>query len=235
MGYIYMITNLVNKKRYIGQTSVKYASVRWGNHRSSAKKVKKHPLYYSMNKYGLENFEFKVILKNVPDDLLNHYEIIWIDKFNTLLPNGYNIVKGGISLKGRDNPMYGKTPWNKGRRLTKEEKDNLSNKFTYERRKEQRALMSGSNNPMYGKKSHFKNHKISSISKNIYNQPTNLRVVMIDIKTGLELICFVSLGQASKFIRENTKFTKADYSTINKVCKGINKTAYGFKWEYINT
>jgi len=53
-----------------------------------------------MQKYGLENFTFECIEK-LPDGStlkdLNNREVYWIQKLNTLCPNGYNIKIGGDS------------------------------------------------------------------------------------------------------------------------------------------
>jgi len=37
---------------------------------------------------------------------------------------------------------------------------------------------------------------------------------------------------AAKWVSENTEYTKADYSTVRKVCKGLGNTAYGYKWRF---
>lgn len=116
MGYIYKIVNMVNGKMYIGQTMVKYPNTRWANHKNSAKNGKDQPLYRAMRKYGIDNFKFVIMLKNIPVDKLDFYERLWIKKLNTQVPNGYNISPGGGVLRGKDNPMYGKTPWNKGKK-----------------------------------------------------------------------------------------------------------------------
>ena len=237
MGYIYLITNNVNGKSYVGQTSSKYVSIRWGNHRAEARRRKNHPLYNSINKYGIDNFSFEVLLEDVSDDELDYYERLWISKLNTLIPNGYNIANGGTHLKGEDNPMHGKTPWNKGIPLSEEAKINLSDKFTEERKSKQSDAIKSGEHPFSktnGKNTLFKGkkHKKESISSNALSQKNRKSVVMINKDTNEEIMCFVSLGQASKYIKENTKYIKADYATINKVCKGINKSAYGYCWKF---
>ena len=46
-----------------------------------------------MNKYGIENFVVKELIKCEVDEL-NSYEIMFIEKLNTY-HNGYNTTKGG--------------------------------------------------------------------------------------------------------------------------------------------
>jgi len=46
----------------------------------------------SVNKYGVDNFDFEIIEDNVKDiDELNKLEIKYAEKYNTYRPNGYNI------------------------------------------------------------------------------------------------------------------------------------------------
>lgn len=97
MGYIYKITNEINKKIYIGQSKnpIKY---RWQHHQWKAKHPEKqetdYPLYRSMRKYGLENFSIALI-EEIEDSLLNEREKHWIMKFDCIAPKGYNCCEGG--------------------------------------------------------------------------------------------------------------------------------------------
>ena len=77
-GYIYVIENLINHKKYVGQTQNKYPNTRWSNHKLTARNGNNLPLYRAIRKYGEENFVFKIILKNIPLDKLDFYEILWI-------------------------------------------------------------------------------------------------------------------------------------------------------------
>lgn len=97
-GYIYKITNLINKKVYIGQTRYSIAK-RWSNHLNSYKHLDlySYPLYFAMNKYGVENFRIEEIEK-CKESELNDKEIYWIDFFDSY-NNGYNATKGGDGYK----------------------------------------------------------------------------------------------------------------------------------------
>ena len=88
---IYKITNKINGKIYIGQSTNCYG--RWLQHRS-ASKTDNRPLYQDMRKYGLDNFTFKIIEK-MPAYLLNTREQEYIQKYDCMYPKGYNIEKGG--------------------------------------------------------------------------------------------------------------------------------------------
>lgn len=94
MGYIYCITNLINGKRYVGKTTYSVTR-RFQEHCRDYKKERceKRPLYDAMNKYGIENFVVEELLK-CPNEELNSYEIMYIDKLETF-HKGYNATKGG--------------------------------------------------------------------------------------------------------------------------------------------
>ena len=94
MGYIYCITNLINEKKYVGKTTYSVTK-RFQEHCRDCKRERceKRPLYDAMNKYGVENFVVEELLE-CPNEELNSYEIMYIDKLETF-HNGYNATKGG--------------------------------------------------------------------------------------------------------------------------------------------
>lgn len=97
MGYIYTITNKTDNKTYVGQT-VRELDTRWKDHlkkRSNCRYLKS-----AINKYGVDNFVFKLVCITF-DNMLDDMEIQYIQKYNCLVPNGYNLRLGGNS--GRHN------------------------------------------------------------------------------------------------------------------------------------
>ena len=91
MTGIYKITNKINGKVYIGQ-SVNIQR-RWRNHKSAINDS--FPIHKAFKKYGLENFDFEVLEECCIEDLSKR-EQYYILYFNSLVPNGYNIVFGDI-------------------------------------------------------------------------------------------------------------------------------------------
>ena len=95
---IYKIQNKINGKIYIGQSI--HIEERWQQHRNNSrnKNSKKtyYPLYCSMRKYGIENFDFS-ILEDCAEEELNEKEKYWIEFYSSMLPNGYNHTLGGSS------------------------------------------------------------------------------------------------------------------------------------------
>ena len=100
IGYIYKITNLINNKCYIGQTT-KSIEERWNRHKQDAFRKERHsydyPLYRAIRKYGIENFKIEQIEKSLISDL-NNKEIYWINFYNSY-HNGYNQTLGGDGTK----------------------------------------------------------------------------------------------------------------------------------------
>lgn len=87
---IYSITNTINNKKYIGSTAKSFNS-RWKKHITNLKNGghASHHLQNSWNKYGEENFEFKI--EEVVDSLENllNLERDYITKYDSY-NNGYN-------------------------------------------------------------------------------------------------------------------------------------------------
>lgn len=96
LGIIYIITNKVNSKVYIGQTR-KSLSERMRHHFSKYETCTK--LRKAIEQYGKDNFIYNV-LELVPYSELNDREAFYIERYNSI-ENGYNIKKGNSKFKGR--------------------------------------------------------------------------------------------------------------------------------------
>ena len=95
MGFIYKITNTISKKCYIGETVKPDPEKRWIQHKNTIKRGIGCPaLQDAVKKYGIDNFRFDVLLICFDEDRFK-YEIEYIKKYNTVVPNGYNILEGG--------------------------------------------------------------------------------------------------------------------------------------------
>ena len=95
MAYIYRIKNKITKKSYIGESKKKDVKWRWSEHKKTIENNKGCPaLRDAVKKYGIENFEFSIIIICFDDERFK-YEKEYIKKYNTVVPNGYNITNGG--------------------------------------------------------------------------------------------------------------------------------------------
>lgn len=94
---IYIFTNKINGKVYVGQSI--YPESRKIQH-INASKTKDYLFYRALRKYGIENFEFQVIEKDIHVDKIGERERYWIKKLNSKAPNGYNSTDGGEGCPG---------------------------------------------------------------------------------------------------------------------------------------
>jgi len=157
-GIIYIATNLLNGKQYVGQTT-RTLKERFKSHKYHKQNT---PFTNAIHKYGIENF--KQIYFSCPIDELSFYERFLIKELNTLAPKGYNLTNGGEhyefakevknrlrknhadfngdknpnfdnhKIAGKNNPFYGKT-----------HSQEIKNKLSKDRI--ERGLSRGENNP----------------------------------------------------------------------------------------
>lgn len=95
MVQIYRILNIVTNKSYVGK-SVNYIK-RFERHKKAAQNKINRRLYDSMNHHGIDKFQLILIedLGNVTRAEANIRETYWVEVLDTLMPNGYNMTKGG--------------------------------------------------------------------------------------------------------------------------------------------
>ena len=93
-GKIYLITNDVNSKVYVGQT-IQTLNKRFNGHCCYSKSDRSSNMYikWAFHKYGRDKFHI-TLLEECPIDLLNERERYWISFYNSY-NEGYNLTKGG--------------------------------------------------------------------------------------------------------------------------------------------
>lgn len=92
MGIIYILENKINGKYYIGQTI-----------RSFKERFRQHQISHSiignaLRKYGTDSFN-KIIIEDISEEKLDELEQVYIQKYNSIYPNGYNFDGGGHKNK----------------------------------------------------------------------------------------------------------------------------------------
>ncbi len=82
---IYLVSNKLNGKQYVGQTINPHLPIGHGRILKSAYKL-----------HGKDNFTYEPICKDIANRAsLNAIERFWISVIDTIVPNGYNIDLGG--------------------------------------------------------------------------------------------------------------------------------------------
>ena len=209
MGYIYTITNKTDNKIYVGQT-MRDVEERWKDHLKRGSNCRY--LSSAIKKYGVENFVFKLVCITF-DNQLDDMEIKYIEKYNCLVPNGYNLRIGG----------------NNGRHHAETKQkisDTLKNRY-------QNGLIPP-RSQLGIPHSEITKKKISeslkgqhrsqeSINKMIISKRKN-KTIQFDME-GNKLNSFDSCKEAAEYIG-TTK------SSICMCCNGKRKTALGFVWKY---
>lgn len=156
---IYLATNIVNGKQYVGQT-VRTLDRRRNQHYSDAKRQTCNIIFHNaIRKYGENAFIWEVVKEYNDVTILDEAEKRCIALLNTLSPNGYNLMTGGSNgthseetkrkmseaLSGKKNPNYGKD-------LSGVNAPNYGRKFSEETKAKHREAHAGSKNGMFGKK-----------------------------------------------------------------------------------
>ena len=96
MAYIYKITNKINNKSYIGETT-RTLQTRWNQHIKesfSQGHGYNYHLHCAIRKYGIDNFSFEQI-EECEDEMRFAREHYYIMFYNSLEPNGYNLLVSG--------------------------------------------------------------------------------------------------------------------------------------------
>jgi group I intron endonuclease len=96
---VYLVTNNVNGKQYVGQTS-RTAEQRWAEHVSPREKPGCTYLWNAVCKYGPESFSVKTLVIVGSKWEMDLYEKGMIKALNTKSPNGYNLTDGGDGCFG---------------------------------------------------------------------------------------------------------------------------------------
>lgn len=225
-GYIYLTTNLINNKKYIGRHKAKTFDNYY--------KGSGHILKEAIKKYGRENFKCEILEWCETKEDTYRQEKYWVDYYNAIEdPMFYNLTEGGCG------PLE----------VPEDVKEKLRKAFTGEsnpaKRPEVREKIRqgklGDKNPMYGKHPKFSpEHKekigqalsgrkfsaehCQKLSEAKLGKQSFRQIKVMCIETGVIYAC---AAEASKALNLNI------VGNIGQCCRGIRKTAGGFHWKYI--
>lgn len=91
---VYLIRNLLNGKKYVGQTASSLRE-RWQGHVSSAQSGSRFPIHCAIRKYGVGNFEISELARAANKEELDVLEQKHIAESRSMVPEGYNRTAGG--------------------------------------------------------------------------------------------------------------------------------------------
>lgn len=238
MMCIYLRTNKINGKQYVGQAvDFEKREYDW--------EKRKRPyagtyINNARNKYGIKNWTVEILKECNTQDELNEWEIYYIKALNTKAPNGYNLTDGGGGKIGYV--------------TSQETRERLSKSHMGlglgEKRPEQAEKMKGEKNPFFHKRhskesiekmkaSHkghipwnkgktyeeqFGEEKAKELKQKCINNA--YRVDQIDKITGEVLHQWDCSKDAARELG-------LEYTNINKCAKGRYKTAFGYIWKRV--
>lgn len=218
LGNLYIITNDVNSKVYIGKT---YKSLieRWKGHERSAfavdinnKYVYKTKFYNALRKYGPEHFKIELIAR-FEEGILEQKEIEYISKYDSY-NNGYNSTLGGDGNR------------------TQYISDNIIN-YIIKLYKEGNSIVNIS--------------KLMSISRrnireiivcnniNILNNSAPITVIMYDIYWNT-IKSFKSISDAYEYCKKEAGYFIDSHAFFRQIHKSFVKgnICYGYRWQRLD-
>lgn len=221
---IYKIRNIANSHSYIG-SAVNFKN-RWRTHLHHLRSKKHHSPYLqrAWDKYGEQHFVFE-ILECCDKSLLIEREQFYLDSLNP----EYNICKiAGSSLGVKRTPEQieniskshlGQKAWNKG--LPQSEDQKMAHS---KRMKGRRSGAKGKKWNSDSRKKLSKSRTGTKLSEST-KQKLSKKIISINMETN-ERVEYKSITYAAQAVG-------GQISNISSVCLGKRKTAYGFKWEFV--
>ena len=206
---IYLFTNKINGKKYVGQT-VRPFEERFAEHRR-----KDSLLNRAFIKYGVENFDYEIIDTSSDVNELNKKEVFWIKQLNTKFPGGYNLCYGGGNTKGYLHSEIAK------RRMSMTKK--------------KLGSMKGEKNHFYGKKhseetkEHLRNLWATGERKITPEWRDKIEANRHTVK-----VRNIDTGEVFNSIKEAADKYNTESTHITRVCRGGRKSCAGYRWEYLD-
>lgn len=207
MSLIYLISNTINSKVYIGKTE-KSLEERFRQHYldSTKDRCKNRALYRAFNKHGVDSFSISLV-EEVDSKLSCQREIFWISQYNSYV-EGYNSTKGGDGQSYLD---Y----------------DKIISTYNSCRNTVETAKICNCH----------KDSVRDLINKLKIEVNLSHGTIPVTGTLNGEVFHFSSMKEASIFLigKLNLKYKQNHYVTnIGRCCKGKRKTCAGFTWKYTN-
>lgn len=235
--YIYLTTNLINGKQYVGKCQRDIIKSKYYIGSGVV-------LRDAVKKYGKENFKKEVLDTDININNICEREIFWIKEIGCKAPNGYNLTDGGDGLLNVTDEVKKKLS-EKRKLLVGELHSNFGMKYSDETKRRMREAQLGKKSSpehclnmskaLKGLKRSEETRKNMSegqmgriqpmeVILNIRkNQPTCIPVLQLDKKTGEVLGEYISISEAARQ-------TNSYKESISMCLNGKLKSTNGFKW-----
>jgi len=251
---IYLATNLINNKKYIGQTKEGRLDRRIFEHINDIPYTKATTIFHAaLDKYGLDNFTFEILESNIDTANIDKKEQEYIKQYNTYYKNncGYNMTLGGQGTHGYVFTEADKKKMSeKNKAWWKNLKENNPEKY--------KAICKANSERQKGKpKSEEAKRKLSIARKGMvpWNKGLHIpdafkncsrakaritagiaKVGQYNLKTGEFIQVFESSYTAALAVIAQDEYKNTLPNTamgrIHKICKEKLGHAYGFIWRH---
>jgi group I intron endonuclease len=224
--FIYKITNKINGKNYVGQTTTSINN-RFIQH---VRYNKFGILHKAINKYGSENFTIEEIDGANSQSELNYLETHYIYKYESLAPSGYNLKEGGKA----------------GGKLSSVEKNRLKQKC---RKRYGRKIACINSGDVYNSISEAEDKLGIKKSNIIYSIRTKGSINGLNFcyfenwdglvrkpdikKNNKKPVVCINNGNVYSSINEAAKKMNLDSGCISSICKGKTRQTSGFSFCYL--
>lgn len=198
---IYKVTNKITGRIYIGQT-IRPLAERWKYHQWQ---TSCRYLHNSILKYGAENFTVEQIDVACSKAELDQKEKYWIEYYNSIVPNGYNLQSGGKHCEFSKETRL---------KISKSLTGIKRSEITKRKMSENHWDSSGEKNPNFGKER---------------SESTKAKIMLSQPKCKKVLCC--ETGEVYFSISEASRKTGVNRQHISDVINRRRKRAGGFTWE----
>lgn len=222
---IYKFENKINGMIYIGQAID--LQERYKKHLKNINDLShQEDFYIGLREFGINNFSYEILesFNEFNQDFLNSLECFYIEKFNCLVPNGYNMVPGGSNgaglAKGKRVIQFDL----KGKKIAEYPSAHEASRITGI---DCSSICACCRNEI----SHTKIFQWKYDNDNKIIQDISTSVILMDQPVlqysldGVFIKEYLTLQQASEI-------TNISKSTICNVCNGKGNTAGGYIWRY---
>ena len=241
-GFVYLTTNKINGKRYIGQRYYD-TKEKWKLYLGSGKILKD-----AIKKYGRDNFTVEILENCKTKEILNEKEKYWIKKYNAIFDDSfYNIALGGDG--GDVIAGYSEERRNELKALhskrSKEYIPSCENSYSAKMSKEQfddilKMLISGEYDIEIGKKHKISHNTISDIRNHkTWCDYTNEIEFPKQVKRygtfGKKVVQYNLDGEVIAIYnsaRECERQTGIGYKMISRVCNGGRPYTHGYIFKF---
>ena len=209
MAYIYQIVNDINGKIYVGKTE-RSIEERFREHCKdyTRRDFEKRPLYRAMKKYGIEHFHIELLEET---DNPEEREVYWIEQKRSF-KDGYNATLGGDGKHYIDYDLV------------------IAMYLELQNQNEVARRMGINPDTVHVI---LKNNNVEILKKSEVSAMVTGKIINQYSLDGEYIQSFPSAKAAAESLGKISSTSNGASSHISDVCRGKRKTAYGYKWKFL--